>query len=316
MLRKLLSAAMACCLLFATACSSPARSSAPAENQAGSDQGYLFTDFAGRTVSVPRPPGTVVSLFSSYGAIWLEAGGNLAGVTEDFHTNYPSSLAQDAANLGSFSQPNTDALLGLAPDFVILSQDIPAHADVAHILDQAQISYAFFRQESYQDYLETLGIFTDILDNQSIYQQSKNQMETQIDRILQDNFPMDSSKILLVRSSSSKVQLLGQKHHMGAMLTQLGAVNIADLHPSLLQEMSVETILDENPSLILIVPMGDSAAANAAFETMVQSSPLWQQVDAVQQGKVYLLPKELFQLKPNARWAESYETLAKIIADA
>ena len=37
------------------------------------------------------------------------------------------------------------------------------------------------------------------------------------------------------------------------------------------------------------------------------------QVTAVRDDHVVILPKDLFQYKPNARWAEAYDYLAKIL---
>ena len=45
----------------------------------------------------------------------------------------------------------------------------------------------------------------------------------------------------------------------------------------------------------------------------VESNPAWPGLQAVQNGRYLLLPKELFHYKPNARWGESYAYLAKIL---
>mgnify|MGYP002508413396 CR=1 FL=1 len=45
---------------------------------------------------------------------------------------------------------------------------------------------------------------------------------------------------------------------------------------------------------------------------MFAENPLWNELDAVKNKQVYFLDKHLYNLKPNARWAEAYETLAEI----
>ena len=37
---------------------------------------------------------------------------------------------------------------------------------------------------------------------------------------------------------------------------------------------------------------------------------------AVQEGRVYVLPRDLFHYKPNARWAESYAYLYELLFEA
>ena len=45
----------------------------------------------------------------------------------------------------------------------------------------------------------------------------------------------------------------------------------------------------------------------------VESDPAWSSLTAVKEGRYLFLPQELFHYKPNERWDESYEYLAKII---
>ena len=62
-----------------------------------------------------------------------------------------------------------------------------------------------------------------------------------------------------------------------------------------------------------VMVAGAAVAALAALDASVCQNPAWQALDAVRQGRLYVLDKELFHYKPNARWGESYETLFKIL---
>ena len=53
----------------------------------------------------------------------------------------------------------------------------------------------------------------------------------------------------------------------------------------------------------------DTAAAKAAVEKMIKENPAWSTLDAVNNGRLYVMDKKLFNLKPNARWAQAYEIL-------
>ena len=59
--------------------------------------------------------------------------------------------------------------------------------------------------------------------------------------------------------------------------------------------------------------MGDEDEALRALENSLLKNPAWQSLSAVQQDHYFVLPKELFHYKPNARWAESYAYLAKLL---
>ena len=69
--------------------------------------------------------------------------------------------------------------------------------------------------------------------------------------------------------------------------------------------MNMEDILTEDPDVLFFSLMGDVDAALANVNDLL-SQPAWQQLRAVREGNVHILPKDLFHFKPNARWAEAY----------
>ena len=54
--------------------------------------------------------------------------------------------------------------------------------------------------------------------------------------------------------------------------------------------------------------MGDEEGARRHVEAMLQR-PEWQTLSAVREGRVLILPRELFHYKPCARWEEAYSYL-------
>jgi iron complex transport system substrate-binding protein len=100
------------------------------------------------------------------------------------------------------------------------------------------------------------------------------------------------------------------------MLADLGCINIADSDTQLLENLSVEAVLAEEPHHIFIVTMGaDSAAAMQSVENMLHGHPAWQTLDAVKSGRLHIMDRALFHLKPNARWAEAYRTLYEVFIE-
>ena len=55
------------------------------------------------------------------------------------------------------------------------------------------------------------------------------------------------------------------------------------------------------------------ASVKENVQAMFDENPLWQQLDAVKNGQVYFMDKRLYNLKPNARFAEAYENLESIL---
>ena len=98
------------------------------------------------------------------------------------------------------------------------------------------------------------------------------------------------------------------------MLADLGCINIADSDRALLETLSVESIIRQDPYRIFVVTMGNNTEkAMENLHQMMAESPAWGSLRAVAEGRLHLMDRKLFNIKPNADWAESYETLSEIL---
>ena len=277
-------------------------------------EGYRFTDDIGETVFLPSSPRRVAVLFSSFADMWRLAGGEIAvTVGESIERGFASAdtLIVDA---GAGKSISCEALLAASVDFVIASADIAAQLEAADLLRKANIPVACFRVESFTDYAEVMGIFTDITGDRAAYGTHVTAVRTAIDDILA-SVGTETPHILFVRCGAgySATKAKGTKDHFAAaMLAELGCDNIADKVPVLLDGLSIESIISENPDYIFFSTMGDEARAKDYMESVL-SDPLWQSLDAVREGRYTYLPKELFHYKPNARWDEAYAYLKECL---
>ena len=97
---------------------------------------------------------------------------------------------------------------------------------------------------------------------------------------------------------------------LGEMLADMGCINIADNAESLLENLSVEAVIREQPYHIFVVTMGSNTeAAKKSLENMMKENPAWNTLEAVRSERLHVMDKTLFNLKPNDRWAESYGIL-------
>lgn len=276
-----------------------------------------FTDSVGETVYLDQKPQRTAVLFSSFAEIWVLAGGECAvTVGESIERGL---VPEDTPTVdgGAGKTVNTELLLSLAPELVILNADIAAQVKAAEILRAADVPCALLRVESFEDYLNTLKLFTDILGTPDNYEKYGKAVKDDVDLLLA-TFDAGKEKgpdILFIRSgasASSAKAKRGGDHFAAAMLDELGAHNIADDAPILLDGLSLEAVLRSDPQIIFITLMGNEAGARAYVDGLLASPP-WQKLTAVREGRVVFLPRELFQYKPNARWADAYEFLTNAL---
>ena len=277
-------------------------------------EGALLDD---RSAAIPTAvPRRVVSLYGSYAEAWAQAGGTLVGATEDAVSERGMDLGE-AQIIGTTKAPNLERILALDPDLVLLSLDIAAQVSAAEVLEAAGVPCAAFRVDTWQDYARMMDVFTALTGRRDLYEAIVPPMEAAIAQTIASAQAQNAPTVLLLRAYSTGVKAKADDNLAGAMLEDLGCINIAGKQPSLLEELTLEAIVVEDPDCIFISVMGgDEEAALAVVEETLGQNPAWQGLTAVQEGRVYVLPRDLFHYKPNARWAESYAYLYELLFEA
>ena len=277
-----------------------------------------FIDALGRTVTITEPPTRVAALIGSFAEVWQLAGGNICATAEDAWEDFGLTL-DDAVNIGGAHSPNLEMLLSANPDFVIASASTASNVEMKTALESAGITVAYFDVDSFYDYLDMLRICTDITGRADLYSKNGTELLKKVkeikDNLSGDSFPENHRKILLLRTSSGLLKAKGSKGTvLGEMLSDLGCINIADSDTSLLENLSVESVIREEPYRIFVVTMGnDTEGAKANLFRTIKENPAWESLEAVKFDRLHIMDRRLFNIKPNARWAEAYEILGKIL---
>ena len=122
-------------------------------------------------------------------------------------------------------------------------------------------------------------------------------------------------KVLFLRASASAVHVKNSEGViLGDMLKNLGCVNIADSDATLLENVSIERILEADPDHIFVVQQGDNATGTREYvRQFLEEHPAWAQLTAVKNGRVHFMEKRLFGLKPNHRWGQAYAIVEDIL---
>ena len=309
---------LAAAVLLLTACAPGEGDASAPTSSAGVEQSAqgtcTFTDSLGNTVELEQPPKRVAALLGSYAETWLLAGGEVVAVTQDAYDERGLELPEDTVNLGANQQPDLEALFAAEPDLVLLTPDLDGQMGLKDSLAAAGIPAAWFKVETFDDYLNMLKICTDLTGRSDLYQKNGLDIQSGIDAAIASVPEGEGPTVLLLRAYSSGVRAKNSDSIAGAMLKDLGAVNIADSNSGLLEDLQMESILAADPEFIFVTTMGASQeAALKSLDELLHSDPAWQTLTAVKEGRVEVLPKDLFHLKPNARWGESYQMLAELM---
>lgn len=303
------------CLLLASAlvllCGCDANEKDSVSSEKG-DNSLTITDSEGHSVTLKESP-KIVSCSASLSECWLLAGGTLTGITEDVITERGLLKEGDAAIVGSVKSIDLEKVTALTPDYVIMSADLTAHKELEPNLKKLGINYGYFREDTFEDYKFIMSEFCNITDRVDLYTENVVDTEKNIREILSKIPEKINKSALLGRVFSTGMKAKIDDNPAGIILKDFKVKNIAEDYPSALEDLSLEVVVKSDPDFILFYAMGDEESAKSYLSENLENSPAFKDLKAVKNNTYHLLPKELFQYKPNNRWDESYEYLAKII---
>ena len=276
------------------------------------DTTVTFKDNSGNEVTVNKNPQKVMILINSFADIWYQSGGDVIARVESTD-NLPEAYI-DKPSVGNMSSLNTELIVSMQPDLVVISHD--SDTDLVSLLKQNNITCVNLDYNSFSDYLYILKIFTSLNGRDDLYTKNGTDLLTQINEIIAKTSSQKSPSVLLLFASSKSVKVRLESTATGEMLKHLGCTNVAqvgNISESEAQTFSMERIVQQNPDFIFVQTMGDLEAIEKRLKSDVESNPAWSALDAVKNGKYIVLEKELYHYKPNTRYAEAYEKLAKIL---
>lgn len=334
MIKKIMVLITVFCLVVAlVSCGQPAASGGPAiEGEPAVDGSpTVFVDDLGREVKLAWPeetqgPERVAALIGSFAQIWTLAGGEVHASADDAWDEFGLEMAEDAVNLGNTKELSLEKLFSAEPDFIIASANTRQNVEWKETLEKTGVPVAYFRVSNFDEYLNMLKICTEITGRPDLYEKNGEAIRGQIDAVraraaerladgqsAQDNIP----KVLSMRASASFIRAKNsQDNVLGEILKDLGCINIADSDGSLLENLSIEHILEQDPDYIFFVQQGDDEAGTKAnIERLMKDNPAWLELTAVKEGRVFFMDKALYGVKPNHRWGEAYEVVEEILAN-
>ena len=321
------------CIILLSACGTPSAGTQDDSSTRLSETAVAFTDDLGRQVTVDRPQ-RVVCLTASFADIWYLAGGveEIVAATNATWLYFDLPLREDTVNLGASKELNLEQLIACEPDLILASCGTDRNVELETVFEEMGMNVAYFDVDSFEDYLHMLEICTQITGHPESYELYGTQVAAEVEHALARaqtalsqnpdgaDLPENASapSVLYIRAPGRSCKVKNSEGSvLGEMLANLGCKNIADQENSLLEQLSMEVILQADPDHIFVVLQGiDPTGARETLENTLLSNPAWSALTAVQEGRFHIMDQNLYNMKPNERWGEAYEKLADILYPA
>lgn len=252
---------------------------------------------------------TAVVFGSSLTDIINKSNINVIGTTTD---SFDNGIIEDVEDIGGLITPNMEQVVELNPDVVIIYGKHPKYESIKELLETANITVMNLEYNSFDEYKEVITKVADLTNDDSYYGKMVGEVEAEINDYIVKATNFDSTKALVVRSSTSSFSVINNTYFSNEIIENMNIVNIANINDKINADLSVEYILEEDPEYIFIIQMGDETSLQG-YNEYILANGSWSNLSAVKSGNVYYLPKELFHLKPNEKWSEAYEYIYEIL---
>ena len=262
--RSLLLAPLTVLALVATACSGDTDSADTDQASAGGD------------------PQAIVSLAPATTEMLYAVGAGDRVVAVDERSDYPENAPVTA--LSGYT-PNLEAILGYAPDLVVLSDD---NGDIISGLERSgvevlQLPAAQTLDDTFTQ-LEQVGAATGHVGEAA---ELVAQMRVEIDEIVA-SVPERETPLTYFHELDDTFYTVTDDTYIGEIYSMLGLTSVAtgdNPYP----QLSEELIIDADPDLVLLA---DGQCCGMTPE-IVAERPGWDQLTAVREGNVHVVDEDL-----------------------
>jgi len=266
----------------------------------GGSRGGEQGETSGRTIEhamgeteVPENPQRVVVLDTGELDSAMTLGIEPVGAVEATEgAGYPAYLegTEEIENVGTTEQPNLETIATLEPD-LILSSKLRHEA----IYDElSQIAPTVFTETTGVTWKENFEVHAEALNRAEEGDMIVNDYQGRIDEFQQamgDNPP----EVSVVRFLPGDTRIYQKESFIGTVLEDAGLPRppSQDVEDFAIRNASAELIPEMGGDVIFVTTFGPEEEST---KQEITSDPLWQQLEAVQQGRVYEVSDDLWML--------------------
>jgi iron complex transport system substrate-binding protein len=259
----------------------------------------VITDDAGRKVTIERSPTRIVSIAPSNTEMLFALGLDERIVGVDSYSNYPPEAAQKP-QVGSYLEPDLERIVAAEPDLILATE---AHVGtVLPELDALGLPTVVIEPADLDEVFSSMLLVGTITDMSPRAQHVVCELQARVDAVTQAVAGAPRPRVFF--ELSPDLYTAGPGSYINDLLSRAGGDNVAAGAGELWPQLSAEAVVSADPEVILLA---DHEAGITAEQ--VATRPGWQQVSAVQQGRIVSLDADLVA-RPGPRVVDGLEAIA------
>jgi len=314
-IKQYMLSALLTCALFLASCGAVNTDTYDVNTQL-SGEAFTLNDFNERSILFERVPERIAALSIGETNIIYSLGGTLVGRPA---TEIPLQweAASNVREIGTTHEVDLEQIAFVKPQ-VVLAHNIMNEKDVSK-LESIGAKVVLTSGNSVADIERQITLFGELLQQQ----QKANELIASIEAKKTELANKSTSTVpsLIVYGAPGTFMAALPSSLAGDILTLAGGVNIAADYPQLASypqyaTLDMERIVKSNPKAIFIMTHADPEDVRDSFIKEMESSDAWSSIDAVKNGRIEVLPAELFGSNPGTRITESLDYMYEALTGA
>ncbi len=262
-------------------------------------------DDASRTVYIEQTPQRVVSLSPSITEILfaIGLGDKVVGVTE--HCDYPEA-ARAKPKVGGYFTTSLEDIVAKDPDLILTDGYDP----VMQQLEGLGIPMLVLQPEDIDGIFKDIDLVGKVMNKEEEAARLVDSLQQRLDKVAEIKASATSSPTVFYEidaTDPTKPWTAGPGSFADILISLAGGSNIVTESGSWLQ-LSLEKLLSANPDIIIL---GDYPYVTP--KQVEERSGVWQDLTAVNLGKVYAVSDPSLTSRPGPRIIDGLEEIARMI---
>jgi iron complex transport system substrate-binding protein len=258
-----------------------------------------ITDDAGRQVTIERSPTRIVSIAPSNTEMLFALGLDERIVGVDSYSTYPPE-AEQKPQVGSYLEPDLERVVAAEPDLILATE---AHlGTVLPELDALGLPTVVIEPTDLDEVFSGMLLVGTIADTSPQAKQVVCELQARVDAVTAAVAGAPRPRVFF--ELSPDLYTAGPGSFVDDLISRAGGDNVAAGAAELWPQLSAEAVVSADPQVILLA---DHEAGVTAEQ--VAARPGWQNVSAVQQGRIVSLDSDLVA-RPGPRVVDGLEAIA------
>ena len=291
-------------LLLAACAVMPAVGPGAAENAA-----IEVTDGLGRTLQLDKLPQRIVSLSPSVTeSLYAIGAQDLLVARDDYSTNPPEAQELPSIAISPGNIP-LEAVMGFEPDLVIAGE-ILNEETIQRMEELGMAVYIVANPDTFEDLYRSLEELAKLTGSEASARALVNTLRELEGSVKQSLAGKETTPKVFYELDATDPQnpwTAGGGTFIDGVIEQAGGENIGRVVAGEWTQISAEEIIAQNPDVIILA---DSEWG--VTPEMVAARPGWQQIAAVQNGRVLPFDSNLLSV-PGPRLVQGFQELARIL---